>query len=1354
MSRSISPPARRISFDPNRTRPLPGLPRLLSSRSTITSDDRTLNSDANPEGSKVNYKGLTDVPTGPRKSISEGLATAEKRSSVASERFPHIFIPYESLPIARDRAPRHLRGFLNNCRVNDIIATTRGFYVHFDDSVTGRDMLKRCYRLYDHKVMFGEYVIRMEVHMDRGTGRKEAAVATNEVEGETKSAQTPRMPSSVLNNETSDLASVHPARQPIVAGSETSKLELLYPSQQQVFPGNIGTKQATIHPSRQVLLASNKDSGLECVHPARQAVIAGTKRLEVESVHLSRQTSIINSASAKSKDDSASVSSVSGNSSRSASRKMCHMCKNASALDLEPLVRCSTCPRRYHRHCHARPPIPTGLTEAHNWQCRRCASKGVLPLSGALAADSASTADITRRKTATEATSEPRQLSHCPNAQSEAVHSMSSDGLGGLVDRSFEVVEAPATEPTTARDPRLSLYNRVKKRQPTEASDRSGLQTIELAPVIAPAQSAAPVEVSGLGNGSSTKATSTSYQPTLDNPTAAAGNDPPQAQLIAKPKVAVRKSSGPAIVPCSECGIQRVFRGPAGTNTLCVDCKNKKSEESETPVAELETLLAASTPKIASSSTPPEVEDTTGVGMTEEETQCQMQIPAENSNKPSNLNMEKISTPASRKKLGGPLAIGVSTEPGAKLTEGNDMDAIHSPEVRRSPTEPASGHADTTQTPGLGQMEPPSQPVLRPPQAAAMRRPSSDTGDRVEPSTNLDQASDQVSITCLYPIVALALTSSKLEQRAGGSAKTPLGSRQNRGRKSSLLYKASLQTQTSAPVNDLPAPSSDTRRRKKGLAMPVRKPARKSVSFSPTRRRWGMHDKGNNDGETRREEPMQSLQRSETQERTRAPNEPVTAVESAVTEQAAPEIVTPDKRTSTEMEGIEGGCDADLSARKDDTLGPVQPSRSRRFPAPRLLQLSGKECDLGNADDRPRGAYRIMTGMALRQAHDYRLQATSIIEWIETNVPGYETGKDTWGPSINATLSTHKEGQMEPLWRKIPLSEELPGDNGKGCWWKLLDGIEAKLHKWDRRKKEPISPEMQSMANTPGAVTVLRYCPEKRKLSQVATASAQIDGLATKRVRRDQYPQPGEDDPMLAPPRPAADLTSDAEPLVREFPRNVSRSQATEVPRDKSKSIDSVNAHHAPHDEGFHVPARTSAVIVPGPRASTLRVGNERHLSLEEFIRRDVDNIEYGEKSLFAAYPEYLITDASRAQKKREISKRPNRKALIGQPANVSRLRLGQPIKREPSLMSIKRRASPSRRAPERVCDSRPFSWREEEEDEGAIRQRVEYQDIDSFFDLPVKATPVWYNGQLAYRDGMSTGDGRLSRAKVLYKPE
>jgi hypothetical protein len=59
-----------------------------------------------------------------------------------------------------------------------------------------------------------------------------------------------------------------------------------------------------------------------------------------------------------------------------------------------------------------------------------------------------------------------------------------------------------------------------------------------------------------------------------------------------------------------------------------------------------------------------------------------------------------------------------------------------------------------------------------------------------------------------------------------------------------------------------------------------------------------------------------------------------------------------------------------------------------------------------------------------------------------------------------------------------------------------------------------------------------------------------------------------------------------------------------------------------------------------------------------------------------------------------------------------------------------------------------PYPWENPDNDP----TRKEYTSLEELFDFPDNTIPIISEGQLAYRDGTRTDDGRLPRAREVFK--
>ncbi|KAK4496310.1 hypothetical protein PRZ48_012290 [Zasmidium cellare] len=85
---------------------------------------------------------------------------------------------------------------------------------------------------------------------------------------------------------------------------------------------------------------------------------------------------LLRSSPARPESPLGSTSSVSGRTASDVSGRgprRCHVCNKR--FELDNLVKCTTCSRRYHRHCYTGKPIPAVVGD--HWQCQRCERKKI-----------------------------------------------------------------------------------------------------------------------------------------------------------------------------------------------------------------------------------------------------------------------------------------------------------------------------------------------------------------------------------------------------------------------------------------------------------------------------------------------------------------------------------------------------------------------------------------------------------------------------------------------------------------------------------------------------------------------------------------------------------------------------------------------------------------------------------------------------------------------------------------------------------------------------------------------------------------------------------------------------------------
>jgi hypothetical protein len=134
--------------------------------------------------------------------------------------------------------------------------------------------------------------------------------------------------------------------------------------------------------------------------------------------------------------------------------------------------------------------------------------------------------------------------------------------------------------------------------------------------------------------------------------------------------------------------------------------------------------------------------------------------------------------------------------------------------------------------------------------------------------------------------------------------------------------------------------------------------------------------------------------------------------------------------------------------------------------------------------------------------------------------------------------------------------------------------------------------------------------------------------------------------------------------------------------------------------------------------------------------------------SLYDEWPEFRQHASDEHDKLAEIQKRPRKKNLFGKSASHPQVRFETELSAQTFATT---NFSPEKRSRTRMVDARPdepYPWENPDNDP----TRKEYTSLEEFFDFPDNMIPIISEGQLAYRDGTRTDDGRLPRAREIFK--
>lgn len=372
---------------------------------------------------KIDFNGLTGVPTGPKKAP---LPQSEISEIQVSARSPHIFISASDLaPLPTTR--KHLAKFLR-VKESSVTCDEAGWRIAFESSVVGRDDLDRCFNEFNQQKLFRQYVLKMQC-LPNGT-------AANTSIHDSKN----NLPGPFVSRSMDGEASRDGSLAPIVLETAAA-------------PASLASESAVIPPQHETPASTS----------ARPSHVAA--RAE--------------------KDDSSSISAVTNSDLSVSKHSKCHVCGTPPLLGLQSLVACTTCPRKYHHRCQPRNTIPASAEDLSVWQCQRCIKKNVPPKSRpsvpSLPATSPAPSATQPARTFDSGQQTLQQLSHTPDnggsasvAKEATLDSLELDA-DDLVEKSFAHNELNEHQKKIGR---LSFVRKKLEKGPaTDAQAEFGAET-------------------------------------------------------------------------------------------------------------------------------------------------------------------------------------------------------------------------------------------------------------------------------------------------------------------------------------------------------------------------------------------------------------------------------------------------------------------------------------------------------------------------------------------------------------------------------------------------------------------------------------------------------------------------------------------------------------------------------------------------------------------------------------------------------------------------------------------------------------------------------------------------------------
>jgi hypothetical protein len=158
--------------------------------------------------------------------------------------------------------------------------------------------------------------------------------------------------------------------------------------------------------------------------------------------------------------------------------------------------------------------------------------------------------------------------------------------------------------------------------------------------------------------------------------------------------------------------------------------------------------------------------------------------------------------------------------------------------------------------------------------------------------------------------------------------------------------------------------------------------------------------------------------------------------------------------------------------------------------------------------------------------------------------------------------------------------------------------------------------------------------------------------------------------------------------------------------------------------------------------------GSRRPSTVETFDHYFAATKEQLAPSLYKEWPEFRQHASDEYDKLADIQKRPRKKQMFGKLASHTQTHFAKGYITQPVIPF---NFSPEKRSRTRMVDPRPdepYPWENPDNDP----TRKEYTSLEELFDFPDNMISIVSEGQLAYRDGTKTDDGRLPRAREIFK--
>lgn len=1377
-----SPASRRYSGNHANWALNSGSPNNAREFSAYRADDYTSDR-TRSVGGTIDFDGLRNVPVGPKRSLS-GANVLKKDHSTRS---PCIFISLRKVP----KLPNlkwHLNRLLKGHRPEEIIIDDFGWNLIYHDSPAGQEKLRQCFEIYHRRMFFNEYELFMQCFPTGKQLHPQYDQDTHSIGGFDGSSEI----------RTSSRRSSHlgPAD---LASFEERRATHTEPTRNQEAAG--GTESSHLNdtnaPPRSI---SNALLQSQDRHSA-----------EGQSTHdatPSRYHSSLLPLRFDRDETNSLASGVTQSDGSRVKRNKCHRCKGEPAPGLSTLVRCSTCPREYHRRCHQDPAIPADLADDHTWSCARCFKKG-------------RTASHTRKDDGDKSSFQPGLLGAETNSQStrlpdKDVHEY-LDSHVPLVchDKDPPVTEAPRSD---SKSPQNEIERSVATNINPDASiineDSAHSDADDLV-----ARSFAATEIQSRLNTRSQKSGKLKITRTKLPP-------PAPTTVAQQPE----RASSPVLPESSEATSSATHMTNTNVNAAQVSEAIVRNS-----VADLRALAYE------------RHQSTIGSGIKERgasEDQSRHFAPS----KLNDLANQPPQPQTRRRRESIPAAPLLSTSK-------TEKEIPESPEeVRRSDL----SSAKTAMTPHLlvRQSSATFEPVERPSGSDPMLdekppnlkgpRPPSAIGrcgicqKKIPPGPSgknklcsgckKDKAAatgtEGAVITGLYPsahVKPVFPASAPVARMIAGLTQTVIPGQS---------VNAAVEKSNSEPQRQ-PTPNHDKIVNARATPVP------KSTNTASCTQQTAQPVEGNVDRDT--DIPTVASAKLDSHNLARHPSAAQILGDLQLTPTMQRQLLEASNMSEPKVQQLKQILLEDESARTDMQVlaaklenapekcgnGSQPPDHAPETPqsasgsytvsvqAATSDKLSSNsrldfiKSVVGDSFERPKGSRLILVAMALGSAARRRMQAKDVMDWIATTVPGYERGKGNWASRISAQLSQGRLTDSGGYWRE---DEWREGDGGKprSRWYQLLPSKEDEMWTWCPVLGEPLSPSARREAKAKtstgkSAMNSVRSASASLQASTTSSPSIPVTSKATPHEAVSIYcaslvlgkdgervnnmdTEPVDDNAMdvdgltaddatpLAQgqkrkhrmfPKPTDQSTpggteyssEDDEPLSTKAKRR--RREMMSLDRTRPQATEQRTPHVELDEQLLSVPAPTSIGSADRQHSTNETTSNDRNvtsttasqlksnlevLCIQDFDENKGDNSVLA-TSLYNEWPEYRQHASDEYDKLVEISERPSRKEMFGKavPHTQSLLHLVSS-----GTNCIPYIPSPEKRSRTTMSTlAEPYPW----ENPNVDLTRKEYMSLDEFFDFPDNMIPIISEGQLAYRDGTRMDDGRLPRAREIFRP-